>query len=879
MKLAALLPFVWTASVLAQQAAAPPSFRLGNEVRPVRYQADLRVVPAEDTFSGVIDIELDIRSPQSAIWTHAVELTFDGAELRVGSKILAARITTTNSFAGFLFDSPVRTGKATLHAVWHGKLNSKSSAGLFKNRVGDDWYAFTQFEATDARRVFPCFDEPGFKVPWQLTLHVKREHMALSNTSPVSEREEANGMKAVTFAPTRPLPSYLVAFAVGPFEAVDAGTAGPSRVPMRVITPKGMASQARYAAETVPQLLTELEKYFGIPYPYGKLDSIAVPLFGGAMENPGLITYGLTILLASPAQDSIGRQRSLASIAAHEMAHMWFGDLVTMAWWDDIWLNEAFASWMEEKTVAAWKPEWKWQISSAANRQSAMESDSLVTARQIRQPVLSRDDIVNAFDNITYGKGASVIYMFEQWIGPEVFRKGVQEYLREHADGNATANEFLAAISKAAGRSDIAPAFSTFLDQAGVPLVTSGLKCTQGRKPMLALTQKRYLPLGSQAPAPQVWQIPICLRADGGHEVQCSVLATPTGEIQVESAKECPAWVMLNAHAAGYYRTLYRGQLLENLISDGGKALAPEERVAVMGDAEALFRGGELQAGEALRLATVLSKDPARQVVKMTVDVVAGLSSHLVSEDLRPNYQRFIRDVYGARAREFGWLPKPGESDDVRLLRPSIVTLVADQGGDPELVEEAGKLARKWIEDRSAIPAEMAGAVMRTAARNGNQELFELVTAALGQTKDARQREILLSAMSSFRDPAILKQDFEMVLAGKLDVRESAGLLFAGLGDPRTREIPFELVRANYDRLAAVLPHAGDVDYAAYLPMVGQAFCSQRRHDEVEAFFKDRSAKAPGGPRILAQVLEGISQCAATTSAQEAPVAEFLRKY
>src|SRR6185369_2442583 len=278
------------------------------------------------------------------------------------------------------------------------------------------------------------------------------------------------------------LPSYLIAFAVGPFEFVDAGVAGSNRVPVRIVTPKGRAAEAKYAASVTATILTRLEEYFGIPYPYGKSDQVAVPVTMGfgAMENAGMVTYGQNILLADPERDTPGRQRGYAVTAAHELAHQWFGDLVTTAWWDDIWLNEAFATWMESKIVGQWKPEWRMENIDVSERLGAMETDSLVTTRRIRQPITSDDDIANAFDDITYQKGAAVIRMFETWLGPAKFRNGVQAYLKQNADGAATVTQFLAAISKAAGK-DVSPAFSTFLDQAGVPVVSMDLQCDGGK--------------------------------------------------------------------------------------------------------------------------------------------------------------------------------------------------------------------------------------------------------------------------------------------------------------------------------------------------------------------------------------------------------------
>ena len=874
-------PLAAAAFVAAGLAQQPPEFRLPGTVRPVQYSAELTVVPAQDSFSGIIDIGLEVRESTALIWLNASGLTIRQASLTQGGDTLAARVVAGGSdFAGFALERPVSPGAGVLHVVYSGQISSRSSAGIFRNQVGGEWYAFTQFEAIDARRAFPCFDEPSFKVPWQLTLHVKREHMALSNTPQVSQAEEPGGMKAVRFARTRPLPSYLVAFAAGPFEAVDAGTAGAKKVPLRVIVPHGMTEQAKYAAEATPQLLNTLEDYFGIPYPYDKLDSVAVPLFGGAMENAGLITYGQSIILAKPAEDSLERRRGYASVAAHEMAHMWFGDLVTTAWWNDIWLNEAFATWMSSKTIGRWKPEWHAEVSAAVATQGAMAIDSLLSARQIRQPALSNGDIANAFDGITYQKGAAVIAMFEHWLSEESFRAGVRGYLSEHADGNAAAPDFLAALSKAAGR-DVAPAFSSFLDQPGVPLVSGDVKC--GEPARLALSQRRFLPLGSHAPAGALWQIPVCARSAGGSRSgSCTLVAEPSASAALPAGAPCPPWLLLNDAGAGYYRVLYPGALLGRLTAGGGASLSPVERVGLVGDVAALFRGGQIPGADALRTAAEFANDPTRQVVSTTIGLVSRVGASLVPPEREPDYQRFVRKVYGARAQELGWTPRPGESgdaDDAGLLRPELLHFVANEGADAGLIAEAIRLASQWLDDRGHIAPDMVSAVLETAAAHSGRPLYDRMARELAKAADPTERRELLAAMAAFRDPAIVKANFQLLLDGAVDPREANPLLFGPLADPRTRAIPFELVRDNYDRLVSTLPDGTVGGFSAYLPSVGRAFCDRTHRDALEAFFKDRSARTTGGARVLAQTLEAIDQCIAIREAQGPGVTEFLKGY
>jgi alanyl aminopeptidase len=854
--------------------AEAPRFRLGDATRPTRYLLELTIVPDAPTFSGTMDIELELRTAASEIWLHAHELTIRESTLIAGNDRLSGRIMTGGkNLTGFAFGRPVQPGGARLHIKFEGKFNDKSSAGLFKIKEEGYWYVFTQFEPIDARSAFPCFDEPSFKAPWRLTLHVKGSHTALSNTPIISETPEPEGMKTVRFGETKPLPSYLIAMAVGPFELVGGGTAGKKHTPIRIITPRGKSAEAAYAKEITPHIVEELENYFGTPFPYEKLDSIAVPLFGEAMENAGLVTFEQTSILAKPDEDSIQHRRGYASVAAHEFAHQWFGDLVTTAWWDDIWLNEAFASWMGDKIVDKMRPDWKVQVDEVSGRSRVMNHDSLVSARKIRQPIESNDDISNAFDGITYTKGETVIRAFENWIGPETFQKGIRLYLDRYSWGNATAHEFLAAISEAAGK-DVEPAFSSFLNQAGAPLVTAALRCTD--KPRLVLSQERALPLGSQGSSHQTWQIPVCVRFGGDTDTrQCALMTSANFALPLE---RCPNWMLANEGEIGYYRVRYQGDLLDRLLKENDNHLTLAERVGVLDDVEQLARMGKIPATDALALLPRFRQDPEREIVEALIEI-AGLPEQIIPDSLRPNYARFIRQVFGDRAKELGWSPKPGESEDRRLLRRDLVPLVAIDGEDQALIEEATRLAQRWLGDRKAADPDLVGPLLRVAARLGDKELFQKFYAAAKQTQDLEDKERLVSALGGFQNPALANTAMNLVLTDDFDARISFGLLFGPAGNPKTRDLPFVFVQQHYDALRAKLPSSVSEDDAAFLPYVGGGYCDEEHRAEIEAFFKDRATHTTGGPRVLAQVLEQVHLCSARREAQQAGVVEFLRNY
>ncbi len=872
--LAALLAFTVS-------AAEPPTLRLPGDVQPVRYRLDLTLIPEQDTFTGQIEIDLDIRRPAETVWLNARNLSLDNAKFVAAGRTRTAKILPGGKeFAGFALPTAIAAGTAKLQVAFHGQLNKNGSDGLFKEEDAGNWYIYSQFESIDARQAFPCLDEPSFKVPWQLTVHVKKQDNAVSNTPILSEASEIGDRKRIVFAETKPLPSYLVAVAVGPFDFVNAGKAGKNRTPVRMITPKGKAAQAKYAAEVTGPLLEALENYFGVPYPYEKLDIISVPLFGGAMENPGLITYVQSLMLRDPAQDGIERQRGYANVVAHEMAHQWFGDLVTTAWWNDIWLNESFASWMASKIVDHWKPEWNTKIDEQNSRLGAMDQDSLISARQIRQPIESNDDIANAFDGITYAKGEAVIGMFENWVGEAAFQRGVQQYIRQYSWRNATAGDFLDSLSSA-GSPAIPRAFSTFLDQAGVPLVNVKLTC-EGQGATLHLSQKRALPLGSTGSTGQTWQVPVCVRygdADGSSHRECMLLSETSADWKLRETKACPAWVQANADGKGYYRAHYEDDLSDKLLADGGKRLPAAERVAALGDVAALTLMGEIKAGAALGLAAQFARDPVRQVVESAIDITAGVRDNLVPKELLPNYVRFVDKTFGERADQLGWNARPPDTAETRLLRARVVPLVAQWGGDRVLAAEARQLAERWLADRNAVDPDIVGAVLGTAASSGDEALYKKLLAALPTTQDRQQRGFIFGALGAFRDPALVRSAMELVLKPDIDLRESNAVLFGPLSNPDTRALPFEFVKRNYDAIVARIPAGSTFGFGEFLPGVGGAFCDEKSAQEVASFFEPKVDRFPGTRRNLAQTLESIRICVAYKAAQQDSVAEFLRKY
>jgi len=513
------------------------SFYLSDDVIPRKETVQLTIDPSLGTFEGSVSIDAELRVPTSVIWLNAKNLT-------VGAAFIAGRparvIPGSGERIGTDGGRPL-TGSTTIRVTYQGRLDDKGLSGPYRRKVEGEWYAYTTFTPIDARRTFPCLDEPRFKVPWDISIRVKREHKAFSNGSVISETEEPGGWKLVKFAPTEPLPAELVAFAVGPFDVYDGGVAGHG-TPVRVITAKGHAAEGHAAAQATAAILRPLEAYTGIPYAFGKLDHLALPAGTfGAVENPGLITYRTRNLLVSPHQETAAFTRALRALQAHEIGHQWFGNLVTQASWDDVWLSEGFATWISNKIMDQEQPPERVHMGAITARERMMAVDDPAHSRPVRVAVNSREAARDVYNRIVYEKGAAILLMLEGWLGEDRFRDGLRAYLNDHRFGNATTEDLATALRAASG-SDPSRVMNTFLSTTGVPEVRGELLCDRDSAPRLRVTKSSP---GS---------VPVCWRADRVAS-SCTVLEGPSTEIALPTGTACPAWFYLNSGGTGYYRT------------------------------------------------------------------------------------------------------------------------------------------------------------------------------------------------------------------------------------------------------------------------------------------------------------------------------------
>jgi len=860
-------------AALAQQPASertpqPPAFRLGDGAAPLDYDLHLAIDPGASTFSGAIRIHLRFERETAVLWLDSTGLDLDSVEVVQGARKVDVRVVNGGEdFVGLAASgAPFAPGEAMVTIAYRGPLEPLATRGLFRQNEGGDWYVLSQFEAIYARRAFPCFDEPRWKTPWRVTIDAPGADIVTSNMPEERGTTLAKpaGWRRHVFQPTPPLPSYLVAMAVGPFDTVSAGSVAASHTPLGFVAPRGRGAQLAAARESTPALLAILEDYFGSPFPFAKLDMVTIPatVSFGAMENAGMITLQENLLLARPWEDTLAFRRRYASVAAHEMAHQWFGDLVTLEWWDDAWLNESFATWMSRKALEGYKPEWERGWWRGYERRRALEADRLASARAIRNPVLAKTDIWGAFDHITYEKGGEVLAMFESWLGPDRFRAGVRDYLARHAQGSAGADDFFDALARASAHPDAArAAFTAFIEQPGVPQVDLALHC-EGDAPAIEATQHRFRPVGSSAPEMQ-WTTPACFRyrADGALHEQCSELTNGTHAYPLAGAKSCPDWIVGNADGAGDWLPRYEKSLRARIV-DHLSEVPEAEAVAFAGDAALLARSGLLAIEDAIPLAASLLHHPSAGVRQGGVALLESLEDGwLTRAQLDTKLDVVQREVVPLATR-VGWVGRPGDGEELRELREELLPFAARYEKRDTLRMHARELALEWIARRDSVDATMVEPVLIAAGRDADAPVYGRLEAALFAARDRHDRRELLIGLAHVRDPVLRGRMLSLAMDDRLDGREALDLLEKALEDDDNRMATFDFVRAHFDALVAKLPP--DTPLALATPLGD--LCTPQARATFADFFRDRAPRFLGGPKRYTEALESIDLCIAAKS-------------
>ena len=859
-------------------AESPPLGRLGTLVTPTRVALALDIDPRLARFAGSATIELEVSQPRRVIWLHGKGLAVDAVSIESAGGRQAGRYEQVDDtgVARVTFPCDVPPGPASLLLRWNAPF-LEGGDGAFKVTQDSDAYVFTQFEPISARTAFPGFDEPAFKVPYTVSLTIAHGDVAASNARIVSESAADDDKRTVVFAQTPPLPAYLVAFAVGPFDVVEAQPIPANDVrteplAFRALAMRGKGAKLAYSMSRVPAIVAALERYFGIAYPYSKLDFVAIEDFPGAMENAGIITFHEWLLFVDGEGAPEDQRRASENTIAHELAHQWFGNLVTMAWWDDLWLNEAFATWMASRIVAEVAPGLGADEGRLDEWREAMHVDSRASARRIRQAIESHHDIHSAFDGITYSKGAAVIGMFERWLGESSFREGVRAHLTAHRFGTATANDLLTALSTTSSR-DVRTPFSTFLDQVGGPAVSMTLSCTEGAG-SLALAQQRWLPIGSTATRDAVWQVPVCVRYGRGAEAReaCTLLTEARGTLALPPiASGCPEWVAPNAGGAGYYQGLLDEAALTQLRTRGLTRLTMRERAAVADGILAATESGALAPAPALTALGPLARDIARPVAMVPLELLGFFWQRAPDATSRTRIEGIVRRLYAARGRALGWRARPGEDGETRLLRAEVLSALARRGGDPQTRREAARLGRAYLGigtdaaiHPEAVATDLADLALIVTVEDGDDAVFEAVRTHLFASDDPVIRERMLAALGASTDPQRAIKAREIALDPRIAATEVRVVLGAQMASPATRDAAYDWIEASFDAFASRVPEWA----LGRLPGYGRRFCDAAHRTRLEAFFRTRVGRLPGGPQSLATTLEEISLCEARLSAQ-----------
>ena len=822
------------------------NFRLPSTIRPSRHVATLSLDLAACSFRGTQRIELLLEQPVTELVLHGLELAVSRAVFRAGALELAPeaiRAVEASETLVLTFPQPLPAGEGVLEMDWTGRF-SEGLRGLYLA----DGVAVTQFEAADARRVFPCFDEPAFKARWALTLEVPKGLVALSNGAVVSDVEEG-GRRRVTFAQTEVLSSYLVALVCGELAGTaEERTAG---VPVRTWALPSKAGLARFGQEVALAVLPRLQEYFGLPYAFGKLDQVAVPNFeAGAMENAGLVTYREVALLLDPATTPLALKKRVAGIITHELAHMWFGNWVTMVWWDDLWLNEAFATWMATKVVDAWRPEWRMWLDFDAGTAMALSLDALRSTHPVRGVVRNASEAGESFDVITYEKGGAVLRMIEAFLGEAAFREGIRHYMQKHARANAVADDLWGALAQASAQ-PVQEVAHAWLAQSGHPLVSVTLKGNTA-----VLSQRRFYSEGTLS-SDELWPVPVVLRfADGQGIQEQRVLLRQREEEVPLAARGKVRWLCGNAGSAGFYRVAYDEGALARLAAHLAE-LAPAERIGLLRDQWAIVRAGGATVGAFLDLAAGLEGEEDHAVLEAVVGRLAYIEHRLVDEADLPRFRGFVERLFHGQLARVGWEARPDEPDAVRLRRAALVQAVGSVArSSAALAEARPRVSRVLAGAPAALEPNLLDPAVGMVARAGDAAVFEQILTQLAAEKDPATRRRYLLALTAFEEPALVARAQELLFTPTVPTQDVASYVSRLLANRAGAERFWELLQRQWLQVQQRLG-AAPMLLRRVVEAMGQL--KERRHlEEVQAFLKAHPLEE--AQQATAQTLERLSQ-------------------
>jgi cytosol alanyl aminopeptidase len=820
----------------------------------------LRVDPGAEEVSGTAALTLRFHQQRAQFFVHAEGLEIARAALDRGDSTIQARLEET-SVEGVMrvrLASAIGPGEAILRIEYRAPF-SDSLEGIYSVKDGAGRYALTQMQPIAARRVFPSFDQMSTKVPYALTLEVPERMLAVANTEVKSRGPLGDGFDAVTFARTPPLPSYLVAFAVGPFDAVTGTPLPPTKlrqvaIPLRGLATRGRGIELRYALAHVKPSFEALESYFGRPAPVEKLDMLAAPDFwAGAMENPGLFLFRDSILLL-PAKPDAAARRIFALVMAHELAHLWFGNLVTPSRFEDLWLNEAFATHLSYSTLAKIHPEHRADILRAKSANRAKEIDALEGARAVRRPIESVHDVKSAFDAITYEKGAALLHAYESYLGEEALREAITSHIEANENEATDTEAFLDALSRVAP-AEVVTSLRAHLERAGVPELRFSLRCERSSSSL------RVEQLGEdRAPYP----VAACVRIDG--ERRCQVFDERESSLGLS---RCPTRVEPNADGAGYYRAVLEDTLFESYRARSLAKVGAPENVVFFGDATSRFRGGELDFDRYLSLLRTLGASSDEALASLPIEPLRFLHDEVAAEDGRAAIADELRTLYLARFGSLGFESGPNEEAD--RARDAIGGVLLGRVRDAKIEAQAVERARAVVglgsrRDPEALAPGIFVPTVSLALESEGEPLFDALVARFRTTVAPSERLDLLRGVGSVRDPALAKRALELAFDPAVRRNEAIVLLGAQLARRETRSAAFDFLVERWDALVQKLGPST----AGSLASLSAYACDEEQIRSLKAALEPRAADVPGGPRFLETGLARAKACVARVSAERA---------
>ncbi len=859
-------------STTTQPAAPEVTTQLPRTTRPLHYRVEVTPHAGEMRFDGKVSIDIEVLSATDRIVLQAAALSFANSQLSSagpgGARVARVSVDADNQTATFAFDQPLAPGRYTLSTDYRGVINTQAN-GLFAldypTEGGKKRALFTQFENSDARRFIPSWDEPGFKATFDLTLNVPSAQMAVSNMPAASSRELGNGLKQVVFQTTPKMSTYLLFMSAGEFERStitdDNGTE------IGVIAQTGKVEQARFALEASRDVLREYNDYFGVAYPLPKLDNVAAPgssQFFSAMENWGAIFTFEYSLLLDPAVSSVSDKQGVFSVAAHEIAHQWFGNLVTMAWWDDLWLNEGFATWMEGRTTRKLHPEWDLDnVDAALTSRGAMGRDALATTHPIVQHVATVEQASQAFDGITYGKGAAVIGMFEDYVGADAWRDGVRSYLRAHAYGNAVTDDLWREIDKAAAGKQFVQVAHDFTLQPGIPLIRSSSACVDGRT-RVTLQQGEYS-IDRKDKVPLRWRVPVTLRGADGGEVRTLVDGTASVELP-----GCAGPVLVNAGQKGYYRTLYSPEQF-SALSAGFERLPVVDQLGVMIDAGALAAVGLQPEADMLDLTAKVGTG-APPDLWQRVSRTLGSLDDLFADDA-PRQAAFRRYAYSRLEpvlAALGWDDREGEPAQARQLRSSLIGMLGAMD-DPQVIAEARRRYDAFLARPESLSPELRRTVLGVVARHADTGTWEQLHALAKKETSSMVRDQYYLLLARSKDKVLAQRALDMALTDEPGVTNGAGMI-TGVSREHP-DLAFDFAVAHRQQVETLVD---GTSRAGYFPELGAAADNLQMVDKINAY-ADRYIAATSR-RDAETVIAGIQTRVRLRGERRPQVDAWLRK-